>query len=572
MLAQTQNANQIRVLSEASESQMRALVDAILESVTDPLIVADHNGRIIKCNTTAQELIKKPKADVVGNSLQSMLFNTHLDLSGDNGGLIEDFLSTPAGRHLPVEISAYSDGGSRPLLSICRIKDNRSRETSKAPNNGRTDTLTGLPDRDAIQKIIGRSIVRKRITNSFSAVCYVNIDNFRSINEFMNHASGDALLERISQRLKTLVGQGDALARVGGDEFLILVEDAGRSYDQAAISMPGYAERVIQEIGRPLSVHGVKPQLSASVGISIFGPDHVTSNDILRQSDIAMNMAKCEGGGNFMCYEESVGRALRETHALEHDLKEAIEQGLLEVVYQKQTTNSGDVVGLEALVRWQSESRGNVSPGEFIPIAERTGLIAQLGNFVLTEACRKAALWSEILSGLDAKVSVNVSPKEIQDSAFVDRVREIIEHTGAKPNHIQLEITENAMVLNPDNIREKMAQLKALGISFALDDFGTGYSSMQYLQNLPFDALKIDRSFVNPIAHPEQSYSPSTAIIDAMVALAEGLGVAAIAEGVETLEQLKYLEAQGCKKFQGFWFGYPCSAQDMTQLLRSAKR
>lgn len=428
-----------------------------------------------------------------------------------------------------------------------------------------SDALTGLANRARFLDRLGDALDALPGRETGVAVLFVDLDGFKVINDSLGHPTGDALLKAVGERLAGHQRATNSVARFGGDEFAVLLEDIGEPEEALVI-----AGRILTDISRPFSLarhRGVF--LTASVGIAVrdsAGPP-ASAEELLREADIALYEAKEAGKARAMVFADAMGRRVSERLELQTDLQHAVERGGLRLVYQPVVElATGQIVGAEALVRWEHPRRGRLDPHAFIPIAEETGLILPIGLWTLEAACRQAAKWR--LSGSEAspfRISVNLSPLQLEPADLVEEVSRILRETGLEPNLLQLEITETAVMRQTESTLAKLTALKELGVHLALDDFGTGYSSLSYLQRLPVDTVKIDQSFMQGLS----SGSSTAAIVRAVISLAHALGVAVTAEGIETADQAAFLSVLGCDQAQGFYFSKPGPAEAVTSLLRN---
>jgi diguanylate cyclase len=419
------------------------------------------------------------------------------------------------------------------------------------------DALSGLPNRTYFGERLADLIEEVRRTGHTAAVLSIDLDRFKEVNDTLGHLIGDALIRAVGQRLARLLRSTDLVARLGGDEFAVITPDVGELGDLQTL-----AERIIHALRAPYAIMGHTLTIGASIGITSITRDTGEVADIMRRADVALYRAKNEGRNRACIYDAEMDADLRERKEMERDLKDAIEYNDLMIAYQPLVGPSGDTtVGIEALCRWHHPIRGDIPPAKFIPVAEHSELIIPLGEWVLRRACLEAKAWPALT------LAVNVSPLQFRRPDFVKVVARILAETGFPAERLELELTESTLVGNVEEAGSAMRELKALGVQFALDDFGTGYSSLLYLRTFPFDKLKIDRSFVRNI----ESAADSAAIVHAVVSLGRGLGMKVTAEGVETAEQHLFLRAAGVHSLQGFRFGRPGTALDITaRLLKQA--
>nr|WP_315251474.1 EAL domain-containing protein [uncultured Duganella sp.] len=413
------------------------------------------------------------------------------------------------------------------------------------------DGLTNLPNRRLLLDRLHHAIAKAARGGSHGAVLFVDLDNFKSLNDTMGHDMGDRLLEMVAFRLTEVTRETDTVARLGGDEFVILLEDLGADQQQAMGNAAAVAGKVLDSLSRGYTLEAHELRSTPSIGVVLFGAEHHTINDLLRQADMAMYEAKAAGRATFRFFDPHMQVALDASATLEADLRFALQRDELRLYFQPVVDNTGRVTGVEALLRWQHPQRGLIGPGEFIPQAEKSGLIVELGEWVLEAACRQLVCWCTSPDSAHLTMAVNVSARQFRQPAFVDQVLAVLERTGADPRQLKLELTESMLLTDMDDVIAKMTTLKAHGVGFALDDFGTGYSSLSYLKLLPIDQLKIDRSFVHDMLHTRHASS----IVRAIITLAYSMDLAVVEEGVETREQWSALEAFGCNAFQGYLFG-----------------
>ncbi|MBR0554923.1 EAL domain-containing protein [Ciceribacter sp. L1K23] len=412
------------------------------------------------------------------------------------------------------------------------------------------DALTGLPNRVSLMEHLGEALEMPAGRSPKIAILSFDLDRFKEINDVHGHAAGDHVLRAISERMSGVLNDDEFLARVGGDEFVAIKT----RYFTRSDAMH-FSKRLIDQISRPIEWKEQIFLVGSSVGISIYPDSATTIDDLLAQSDVAMYRAKSTGSNNICFYDISMDSAARERNALAMDLRTALQQRQFELYYQRQNeTASGKVIGFEVLLRWNHPQRGRISPADFIPIAEKTGLINQIGDWVLEEACREAAAWGNPLS-----VAVNVAPAQLADAKFPQRVQEILQTTGLDPLRLELEITESGIIQDQQRALQTIRQLKDAGVRIAMDDYGTGYSSLSTLQLFPFDKIKIDRSFIDGVATNRHS----AAIVRSTLILAASLDIPVLAEGVENAEHMTFLLDEGCQQVQGFYYGRPSPRADI---------
>ena len=427
----------------------------------------------------------------------------------------------------------------------------RARAEAKLAYQATHDALTQLPNRRFLIDRLDRELERSRVTGTLTAVLFIDLDLFKVINDSLGHVIGDQLLIAAGRRIQDCLESNEVVTRLSGDEFTVLI--SGMHSREPAIEL---AARIRHEFNQPFTIGLHEVFTSVSIGIA-FSSGNDSPRDLIRHADIAMYQAKARGKGRYEIFEPAMDRAAQQRQRLETDLRRAIAGGELRVYYQPEVEmESGRLVGMEALVRWQHPERGLIAPAEFIAVAEETGLIIPIGRWVLREACRQAKEWqTKYPRNLNLMISVNVSGRHLQQPSLIDDVREVLTATGLDPGHLVLEITETVAMAGAETTVEILTRLKALGVQLAIDDFGTGFSSLAYLKRFPVDLLKIDKSFVHGVA----LHGHDTAIVEAIIALGHALGLRVIAEGVETPAQLMELRALGSELGQGFLFGGPLS-------------
>ena len=422
------------------------------------------------------------------------------------------------------------------------------------------DPLTGLPNRRAFAEHVERALTERRDgAPGHVAVLFVDVDDFKLVNDSLGHGAGDRLLETVADRLGAGLRPEDVVARFGGDEFVILVADVVDVADALAV-----AERLAATLTPPIVLDGEPRFVTASVGVAVAGDTHLDADQLLQDADVAMYRAKERGKARCEAFDDSLRAGAVRRLALEGGLREALANGELRLEYQPQVRlPDGRVTGVEALIRWRHPQLGTISPAEFVPMAERLGLVDEIGAWVLREACAEAMRWGRE----DVEVAVNVSPRQLVSGGFADVVRDALAGTGLKAHRLCLEITETALLADVAGTRAMLARLRALGVLLAVDDFGVGHASLRHLrQLLPVDILKIDKSFVDGVVADAED----TAIISAVVKLADGLGLECVAEGVEDATQAAVLMELGCGTGQGYHFARPMAPEALRELLRPA--
>jgi diguanylate cyclase (GGDEF)-like protein/PAS domain S-box-containing protein len=426
------------------------------------------------------------------------------------------------------------------------------------------DQLTRLPNRRLLLERLQQALASSARSGHRWAMLFIDLDHFKTLNDTLGHDKGDLLLQQVAQRLVTCVRQGDTVARLGGDEFVAMLEGLSENPEEAVTQTETLGERILATLSQPYLLAGHEHRSTASIGVTVFSGHQTSIDELLKQADLAMYQSKTAGRNTLRFFDSEMQAIVTDRAALESDLREALRQQQFLLYYQPQVVGDGRLTGAEVLVRWQHPRRGMVSPAVFIPLAEETGLILQLGHWMLENACAQLAKWAAQPNTAHLSLAVNVSANQLHQAGFVDLVLAVLGRTGANPQRLKLELTESLLLSNVENTIAKMTALKAQGVSFSLDDFGTGYSSLSYLKRLPLDQLKIDQSFVRDIL-----IDPNDAAIAKMVvALADSLGLTVIAEGVEIEAQRDLLARLGCHAYQGYLFSRPLPLDQFEEFVK----
>ena len=552
-----------------SEARFRQLADATFEGV-----VIHKDGIVLDANVAMAALVGWPQEALIGRSVYDLVttaghpllrarFASIREGFGPEGGdqTLELNLRHADGSEIPVEILARTmplDAGNARVVAVRDIRERKAAE-ERIRYMAHHDALTSLPNRTLFQDRLTQALARAKRSGATVSVLCLDLDRFKAVNDLNGHAAGDELLRLTAERLTRALRADDTVARLGGDEFAII---------QVGVSHPDgpaiLAERLVKELAQPFDLGGQQTVVGTSIGIALFPSDGANGEDLVRAADTALYRAKESGRGTFRFFEAEMDLRLQERRLLERDLRHAIAAGELQLHYQPLADcDAMKVLGFEALVRWSHPQRGNVSPVEFIPLAEESGLIMPLGQWVLKTACTEAMSWPE-----DKIIAVNLSPVQFRHADLAKTVLDILAETGLKPERLELEITEGVLIEDADRTLATLKALKAAGVRISLDDFGTGYSSLSYLQRFPFDKIKIDRSFIWEM----EANDGSMAIVRAVIALGRSLQLKVTAEGVETQRQLDLLRAQDCDQAQGYLLGKPMARDDVAKLLRDPDR
>jgi diguanylate cyclase (GGDEF)-like protein/PAS domain S-box-containing protein len=429
------------------------------------------------------------------------------------------------------------------------------------------DSLTQLPNRRLLLDKLNQALGASSRSGQRGALVFLDLDNFKSLNDTLGHSFGDLLLQQVAARLTASVRRNDTVSRIGGDEFVILLESLSGNSVEAATQAKIVAEKIISILNEPYTLNTHTYSSTASIGIALFNGREKVSEDLLRHADIAMYESKSEGRNTLRFFDPAMQEVINGRAKVERELRVAIAQHQFELYYQVQVGRDGEAVGAEALIRWRHPERGIVFPLDFIPLAEEVGLILAIGKWVIDTACLQLKAWQKMPLANDLVLAVNVSAKQFHQKDFVEQVYTAIERHGVNPALLKLELTESMLLNDIDNIILKIHRLKAIGVQFSLDDFGTGYSSLQYLKKLPLTQLKIDKSFVRDLT----SNAGDRAIVSTIIAMAQSFGIEVIAEGVETAEQQKCLLDKGCFYYQGYLFSKPLPIDAFEALLKKKR-
>jgi diguanylate cyclase (GGDEF)-like protein/PAS domain S-box-containing protein len=552
--------------SQDKLGQQRILLDTALENMSQGLAMFDENGRVILCNERYARMTGVPFADVQGQSLLDLFKfrKTAGDFTDDPQEVFSRILAdvglgksamrimqTLKGRSIRVIEEPMTGGGwVATLEDITAWREAQEKLAYLAHH----DPLTGLPNRTKFREELEQTLRRVNRDGRLAVLC-LDLDHFKEINDSLGHPIGDALLKEVASRLSISVREGDTVGRLGGDEFAIV--QAGT--DLQASESSSLADRLVAIIGAPYAIHGHQLNIGVSIGIAFAPNDGDDPDQLLKNADMALYRAKEDGRGIYRFFETGMDARAQARRILEIDLRAALTRDEFEVHYQPiHELKTDQITAFEALVRWKHPLRGMISPMDFIPLAEETGLINQLGDWVLRRACMDAASWSR-----DVRVAVNLSPVQFKNPNLVQAVMSALTACGLAPERLELEITESVLLQDSAATLAILHKLRSFGVQISMDDFGTGYSSLSYLRSFPFDKIKIDRSFVHELATREDSM----AIVRAVTGLGKSLGISIVAEGVETNEQLGLLRTEGCTEVQGFLFSRPRPAEDVETML-----
>ncbi len=577
LLLRGQVVARTRKLQAAHEEVSR--FKAIFDQSTFCAWIADLDGRLVYVNAWC--------AAIHGTSPQALIGQRYLSLYAPAGQDVAEAYwrqvregGDGSAHELP---QAAADGGTRPMLSsglllrdaqghpellACTAVDisDRKQAEEKIHQLAFYDVLTGLANRRLLMDHLQHALAASARHGSRGALLFVDLDHFKTINDTLGHDVGDQLLREVGSRIRYCVRMGDTVARLGGDEFIVLVEDLDEAPDVAASQAEGVGRKIMDALSQPYRLGGSLQHSTPSIGVALFDGGVVQADELLRQADLAMYQAKAQGRNSLRFFDPHMQTVVSARAALQSDLREAMKTGQFSLHIQPQVDAAGCITGAEALLRWSHPVRGQVSPAEFIPVAEESGLMNELGQWVLQQACRLLVDWAQRPALRPLTLAVNVSVQQFRHPDFAAHVREILLLSGADASRLKLEITESLLMDNVEDVIAKMEALRAQGVRFSLDDFGTGYSSLAYLKRLPLDQLKIDASFVRDLLTDPND----AAIVRTIIALAASLGLQVVAEGVETEAQRQALAVQGCPAYQGYLFSRPLPVPDFEARVQQA--
>ena len=546
------------------QERERLIAGEVLSSMTEAVSVIDLAYRFVSINRaftlttgyTEEEIMGQPSA-VLDSSQHSPEFyrdmRESLEITGRWSGEMwqrrkdgEEFLCA-------IEASEVLEPNGRRGHFVVVLNDitEKKRAEQELRYLANFDTLTGLPNRALLSERLARAIVRARRHDTMVAVLFLDLDRFKEINDSLGHAVGDRILKSVAARLQATTNPTDTVSRLGGDEFTVVVEDIAS--EEAAYQV---ARNILAAFGKPIIVdERSEISITPSIGISLYPAHGLAPTDLLKHADTAMYQAKAIGRNTYLTYTEAMETQTRQRANVTAALRRAVDRNEFQLLYQPRLSLArGRISGVEALLRWHSEELGDMMPGDFIPIAEETGMIVRIGEWALREACRTLAMWQH--EGLaEVKIAVNVSVLQLLRGNLPELISSILTETGAPPTRLELELTETMVMANAAETLSILNQLRAMGLSLAIDDFGTGYSSLVYLKQLPIDMLKIDKEFISDLTTDPDDEAITTTIIT----MAHSLGLTVIAEGVETKDQLDFLREHACDEIQGYWLSQPLS-------------
>ena len=564
-------------LARLAMAESKNTLDQALESMVSGFVLLDAGRRVLQWNRRFEEIFPwlapliglhvpfdsilaaaaqhhVPEGDAIE---QKHWLERRLELQRKLQGQHEQIL--PNGRWVEITERLTPEGG---MVIIYHDVTELRRASAEIEVLAFYDPLTGLPNRRLLLDRLGQAVASATRSGSLGAVLFLDLDHFKTLNDTQGHEVGDQLLLQVAQRLQACLRDADSVARLGGDEFVAILSDLAHDSSEAAAQAQRIGEKLLLSLGQPYTLGTHMHHGSCSIGATLFGHIHQSAAELLKQADIAMYQVKGQTGNGLCFFDPQMQTLISQRAQLEADLQLALGEAQLLLHYQPQFASNGGIVGAEALLRWQHPERGMVSPAEFIPVAEESGLIMPIGQWVLRTACQQLATWQSDTRRARWQLAVNVSARQFRQRDFVQQVIDVMQETGIRPHLLKLELTESLVLDNVDDTIEKMHQLRTKGVRFSVDDFGTGYSSLAYLSRLPLHQLKIDQSFVRNLGiHPNDDV-----IVQTIIGMAANLGLEVIAEGVETLEQKEFLERHGCELYQGYLLGRPMPVAQLEAL------
>lgn len=569
------NADQALKQSEAKFSAL------FLDSPEPYLLFAKRTAKVIDINRRFTEVFGYEPRDVIGKTAMDIGLWRYPEI---RPAIIDKLMRERCLRNEPIDFIAKNGqvlncevssnfvliGNDRCTLSCFKDVTNQKIIEARMKHQAYHDALTDLPNRLLLQDRLQQHLALRERHGLGCALLFFDLDHFKRVNDSLGHSCGDAVLQEVSRRLQEKVRKADTVARLGGDEFVILLTGLSGNPAQVAEHARESAVELLDAVSAPMRIHGHGLQLSCSIGIALSSEHGHTAEDLLKHADTALYGVKANGRNNIAFFEPQMQVVVSQRLQLETQLRQALAGEEFELYYQPQVdARTQRIIGAEALLRWANPDRGLIGPTSFMHVLEESGMILEAGHGVLTQACSFIArlLRQNLIQAEDFSLSINISPRQFRQTSFVARVATAIAEQQIPPQCLKLEITESIMIQNISDTIEKMNELRDLGIRFAIDDFGTGYSSLSYLKRLPVDQLKIDQSFVQDCTHD----SNDAEIVRAIIAMARSLNMELIAEGVETAEQLYFLQQQSCHTYQGYYFSRAISDTDFCQLLETTK-
>lgn len=568
-LKQSQQKSDALMIANQELHALSFKINAILTAAADGIITTDMNGRITTSNRAINSIFGYRNGEIHGKNINILIAkktSQHENLlfhdAKENYTLFEITGRRKNGSLFPLEISISKTPHGQENLNIYVMRDITEQKESeqRLAYLAHYDQLTGLPNRLLYEILLNACMTKAKSNNSHVVLLYLDLDNFKNVNNTLGHDIGDIFLNEAAKRFKKCVRENDVICRLGGDEFIFILDDIRDIKDSAIV-----AKKIISVLKKPIQIKEYEVISGSSIGIAVFPDNGIDAITLTKHADIAMYQAKANGRNNYQYFDEKLNNHVLSQIILENQLQNALRNNEFFIVYQPQyETITHDIVGIEALIRWKNPALGLIKPDDFIPCAEKIGIITTIGEWVLKEACNQFKKWQNAdLINPGTKIAINLSIIQMKQANFLQKVTGILEEVAINPKCVELELTESMIMDDPRSALQILQKLVRLGIQIAIDDFGTGYSSLSRLKNFPVHILKIDKSFLYDLAHNKSNAS----IIQSIISLAHGLGLKVVAEGVETTEQFAFLKENYCDYIQGFYFNPPLDVDTITQLL-----
>lgn len=556
----------VDISERKNATRQLGLINFAMNHVKEAVYLADEFGRFQYVNDESCRMLGYPRETLLGMRVLDVDHNVKSDADWTaewtrqkqlRTSLFESEHMDHAGNPIPVEVNAnlFEFDGKAYVLGLVRDISERRRNEEQIRNLAFFDPLTDLPNRRLLMDRVNQAMVSGQRCGQYGGLLMLDLDHFKDLNDTQGHDTGDRLLIEVARRLRTHVRKLDTVSRLGGDEYVVLLENLGQDEHSAAIQAEYVAVALLRELSQPYLLSGADTPYhsTSSIGVTLFMGQEASLDALFKQADLALYQAKNAGRNTIRFFNPDMQAAINARTVMETALRESLAKNEFQLFYQPQVDAQGRLIGAEALLRWLPEHGNGAAPAQFIPLAETTGLIVPLGEWVLATACAQLKEWASQTHTVDLTLAINVSARQFHQTGFVEQVWTQIKHYDIDPKRLKLELTESVVLDRVDEVVRRMQQLKALGVGFSLDDFGTGFSSLAYLKRLPLDQVKVDQTFVRDIVHDAND----AAIVRAIFAMSQSLGLQVIAEGVETLEQRDTLRQYGCEYFQGYLFGKP---------------
>lgn len=570
---------QSRNLAESALRNSEQFNRDVMNSISDMLLIFTEDFKVFNANHQTFISLGYDKKDLMGvsfhdlfldESSENTFINVRSQLLQNQDISIEGSILCRNANQIPVEVKArhIQLGDGNYILAVARDISLRKQQEARIHHLAYYDALTGLPNRSLFMDRLHQVLAKSVRHDQQSALLFMDLDRFKNINDSLGHDVGDDLLIVIANRLKVMMRDEDTVARLGGDEFVVILPELANRMEPAALNARRITNRILESLAEPIQVGEHTLHISASIGIRLFPDGSLDARSILKQADTALYRAKSSGRNTFHFYRPSMQLLADQHLAMEKSLHTSLQNNELYLHYQPQVNQDFQIIGAEALLRWQHPEQGFVPPDQFIPLAEETGLILPIGRWVLEQGCSQLSRWEkEGLCPENFRLAVNISARQFEHGNFIDSLNEVIQQTGANPDLLELELTESLLISSLESTIEKMEAIRAMGIALSIDDFGTGYSSLKYLKKMPINQLKIDKSFVADLL----TDTNDKAITETIIAMANHMKLQTIAEGVEDAEVMEQLIKLGCYHFQGYYFSRPVSVENYTELLKVQK-